>query len=121
MKTVLIIDDSPIQLKLFREYLHKYFPGATVIFARDGMDLFPLYEHHRPDLVIIDLHMPQKDGDIAALELLEAYPAATILISSAADSREDFKKITAVMLQGVTGYLLKPIDPDDLVKTLKDI
>ncbi|ERP31527.1 response regulator transcription factor [Chitinivibrio alkaliphilus] len=121
MKSVLLIDDSSVQRTVLKSYFQKYFPSVAISFGTDGQSLVRLYEEHTPDLTVIDLHMPYISGDEAAMDLLSVYPDAQIIISSAADSPEDFDRISRAMLHGVAGYLIKPFGYREFIETIAEL
>ena len=107
MPTAVIVDDSPLIRAQLRQILTRM--GCTVLAdGASGDDVRPLYEKHRPDLITIDIVMPGKDGVTAAVELLQAFPAAKVVMCTSLSSRE---KILACQKAGVLHYLLKPFDP----------
>jgi two-component system chemotaxis response regulator CheY len=106
MPTAVIVDDSPLVRTQLRQILTRI--GATVVGeASTGNELQALYERHRPDLVTLDIVMPGKDGVTAAVELLQAYPDARIVMCTSLTTRD---KIIACQRAGVRHYLLKPFD-----------
>jgi two-component system chemotaxis response regulator CheY len=106
MPTAVIVDDSPLIRVQLRQILGRI--GVTVAAeASSGGQLQALYEQHRPDLVTLDIVMPGKDGVTAAIELLQAYPAARIVMCTSITTRD---KIVACQRAGVRHYLLKPFD-----------
>ncbi len=67
-KTVLIVDDEPEALRLFRRMLNSSGRNYRVLRARDGQKALHMLRQHRPDVILLDLVMPNMDG----FELLEA-------------------------------------------------
>jgi len=79
---VLVADDSPAALRSVCKYLN--FEGVFEIAgtARDGNHVMHQAKRFRPDLVLIDLSMPQKNGLEAAMDLRKAFPEMRVLIYS---------------------------------------
>jgi len=79
---VLVVDDSPTALRSVCKYLQ--FEGIFEVAgtARDGNHVMHQAERFRPDLVLMDLSMPQKNGLEAAKELRSAFPEMRLLIYS---------------------------------------
>ena len=103
--TALVIDDSAIQRSMLKRILTD--AGFRVVGeAATAETLVKLYEHHRPDLVTLDIVMPGIDGAAAAAELLGQHPEATVVMCTSLTTRE---KILACQRAGVRHYLLKPI------------
>jgi two-component system chemotaxis response regulator CheY len=108
MPSAIIIDDSPIMRAQLRKLLVA--AGFTVVAEAGVGDVaLALYEQHRPDLITLDIVMPGRDGATAAVELLAAYPDATIVMCTSLSTRE---RIDMCRNAGVKFYLLKPFDPD---------
>ena len=79
---VLVADDSPTALRSVCKFLK--FQGAFELAgtARDGQHVLHLAERFRPDLVLIDLSMPLKNGLEATMELRKAFPEMRVLVYS---------------------------------------
>jgi CheY-like chemotaxis protein len=100
--TVLIVEDNAG----IRRLLRRTFAGsATDIWeCSDGVMALQLYEQHRPDIVLMDVRMPQMDGLTATRQIHEAYPSARIVIVTDYDD-EDVR--SAASEAGASGYALK--------------
>ncbi|MFJ5623495.1 response regulator [Peribacillus loiseleuriae] len=117
MKTsIVIIDDH----QLFREGVKKileFEPIFDVVAeGDDGCEAMKLVETHRPDVVIMDINMPQVNGVEATRLLIERYPDMKIIILSIHD---DENYVTHALQTGAQGYLLKEMDADALVEAVK--
>ncbi len=88
---------------------------SKLISARDGEDGLKKFKKHKPDIVVTDISMPIMDG----LEMTKAIKAISretpVIILSAFSEKERLLKAIDV---GVDKYLIKPIDPDELMETL---
>jgi len=117
-KEVLIIDDSNTSLVLLESLLKRY--GYKVISASNGMQGLDLLKENTPDLIFLDLKMPVLDG----FEFLEKvrkngdYTNIPIVILSAATDSESIKRGVEL---GVTDYLSKPLDPEQVIELTKSI
>jgi two-component system response regulator DegU len=100
--TVLIVEDNAG----IRRLLRRTFDGtATEIWeCSDGSAALPLYEQHRPDIVLMDMRMPQMDGLTATRQIRKAHPSARIVIVTDYDD-EDLR--LAASEAGASGYALK--------------
>jgi DNA-binding NarL/FixJ family response regulator len=100
--TVLIVEDNAG----IRRLLRRAFAGnATEIWeCSDGFAALPLYEQHRPDIVLMDMRMPQMDGLTATRGIHKAHPSARIVIVTDYDD-EDLR--VAASEAGASGYALK--------------
>jgi DNA-binding NarL/FixJ family response regulator len=112
---VLIADDHGV----VREGLARLLPTAgdleVAATAADGEEAVALYEEHRPDVVLMDISMPGVDGTEATRRILAANPEAAIVILTSFSDRE---QILAALDAGAIGYLLKDVEPDELVRAV---
>ena len=112
MKVLIFEDNQNIQILL------KYFfqkRGFTVHVAGDGVDAVPLVQEHRPDLIMMDIIMPGKDGIEACGDLRQAGVKIPIvfLTSKAFAEDEQFARKA-----GADAYLLKPFNAVQLEATI---
>jgi NarL family two-component system response regulator LiaR len=86
--------------------------------ARDGVEAVELATSLRPDIILMDLQMPHKDGIEATREIKEDNPEARILIiTSFAEDENVYLAIKA----GALGYLLKDSSPEELMQAIHDV
>ncbi len=106
-KTVLIADDDATSLLLMRQVLENF--DYNVIDAKHGGEAMERYYEQRPDAVLLDLHMPEKNGLQVCSEIRvdEAGEHIPILIITGAD---DVESINAAFSAGATDFLAKPIN-----------
>lgn len=114
----LVVDDSPV----IRNIISKMFKqlGFAVKTAGQGKEALALLDHYTPDIITTDYEMPVMDGWEFCSQLKE-YPEAKevpIIMITTKDSQVDFKKGE---LLGVSGYLPKPFQPDDLQKLVRAV
>jgi DNA-binding NarL/FixJ family response regulator len=84
--------------------------------ARNGVEAVELAQLLRPDVVLMDLHMPLKGGVAATREITQAMPATQILVLTTLDDDETvFEAVRA----GAHAYLLKDADEDELLETVR--
>jgi two-component system chemotaxis response regulator CheY len=115
--TALVIDDSAIQRSMLKRILVD--AGFRVVGeAATAENLLRLYEHHRPDVVTLDIVMPGVDGATAAAELLDRFPGATVVMCTSLTARE---KILACQRAGVRHYLLKPFVAERAVSIFRHV
>src|SRR5699024_7561659 len=60
LKTVLVVEDNELNMKLFHDLLQAH--GYSVLQTRDGMDALRLARRHRPDLILMDIQLPEVSG-----------------------------------------------------------
>ena len=122
-RTVVIVDDSVFILNRLDRFFREQLGFEVVAKGRDGNDAIALYEKHRPDLLTLDISMPNKRGNDAAKEILSKYSDAKILIISAVRGNE----ILECLSLGTRGYMEKPLRLEeqayinDFVETIGEI
>lgn len=107
MKRLLIVDDALIMRMKIREVATK--AGWSVVAeGASGADAVRLYDEHQPDLVTLDMVMPEMDG-LAALKAIRGqHPNASIVMVSAVNQKEMLKQCIA---SGAVDFVVKPFDP----------
>jgi len=109
--SVLVIDDDSGVLKYLTTLLER--AGYEVFGAATGKDGIAAYGEHVPDVVVLDLELPDVSG-LAALERLSARGAAVIMLTGTADIED---AVTA-MQNGAEGFLTKPIEGPHLLASV---
>jgi CheY-like chemotaxis protein len=117
-KTILIIDDDPVIIDLITRTLHR--AGYETISASDGPTGIQCFQAEKPDLVVLDVAMPEMSGfdvatDIRSIERDENRPHTPIVLLTAY-ARSFF--VSANSETEVDSYLTKPIVPDKLLTHL---
>lgn len=115
---VLVVDDHAIVREGLR-WLMATEPGIDLVGeAADGIEAVLRARELRPDVILMDLVMPRKDGIAAISEIKAEQPGARILVlTSFAEDDQVFPAIKA----GALGYLLKDTSPQALLKAIRDI
>ena len=86
--------------------------------AADGAQAVAAFEKHKPDLVLMDLRMPVKDGIAATAEIKSKYPNARVLMLTTFDGDTDIHR---AMEAGAQGYVLKNSTGDKLIPALRAV
>jgi DNA-binding response OmpR family regulator len=115
MKTILVVDDERHIVDLLRLYLEK--EGYGVIAAADGEEALALHARHDPDLVILDLMLPKRDGFEVCREIRHRGETPVLMLTARAD---DVDSIVGLEL-GADDYVTKPFNPRALVARVKAI
>ena len=118
MAKILVVDDEPHIRHLLNTILTN--EGHTVIQAGDGDAACELASQDRPDVILLDIRMPAKDG-LSALKELRELPetrSTPVIILTARDEKKDL--ITGFEL-GADDYLSKPFDPPELLLRVRAI
>ena len=84
--------------------------------AGDGIDAQHVVERERPDVVLMDIRMPRRDGLAATASILAAHPGLAILILTTFDADDDVLRALAA---GARGFLLKDASPEELVQAVR--
>ena len=118
MATILAVDDSKSMLDMVSFTLKS--AGHNVVNAYDGKEAFEFAQTMTADLVLADVNMPQMDGIslVKALRGTTNYRFTPVLMLTTESSRE--KKMEG-KAAGATGWIVKPFDPDTLLKTIDKV
>ena len=116
--TLLLADDEP-NILVSLEFLMRR-EGYEVLLARDGQETLEAIREHRPDLVLLDVMMPRKNGfevcqEVRASEDIKHTP---ILMLTAKGRDTDVAKGLAL---GANGYMTKPFSTRELVDKVKEL
>jgi len=115
--TVLLCDDSRALRMLAASQLEE--AGFTVVGeAGNGHEALGQYRALKPDLVLLDLVMPERDGRQALADILAEDPQAKVVILSSLGAQSDIEQC---LRMGARSYLQKPIDPDAMERVLREV
>src|SRR5690625_1077077 len=113
---IALIDDH----KLFREGVKRILSFESlfevVAEAGDGNEVNDLVANYNPDIILMDINMPEINGIEATKELMKSYPNIKVIILSIHD---DESYVTHALQTGAEGYLLKEIDTESLLEAIK--
>ena len=115
-KRVLVVDDSLLFLKKIGAVLQQL--GCQVDLAEDGAQALAKAGQHPPDLVVLDVMMPHKDGldTLAELRAQEAFSKTPVVMLT---SKADGNTVSRALSGQVVDYILKSSNPADLLKRLR--
>jgi two-component system, cell cycle response regulator DivK len=115
-RTVLIAEDNVLNMKLFNDLLEAH--GYSVLRATNGLEALRLARLHRPDLIIMDIQMPEISGLEATKQLKadEELRNIPIVVVTAFAMRGDEEKIRQA---GCDGYLVKPISIGPFIQAVE--
>ena len=113
MKSILVVDDEPKITQLVRDYLER--AGFGVLVAHDGKKALSLGKTEKPDMVILDLGLPQLDGLDFTREFRKTSNAPIIMLTARA---EETDKLIGLEL-GADDYMTKPFSPKELVARVR--
>jgi len=115
MKTILVVDDEPKIVDLARDYLEH--AGFGVLVAADGRTALTLARTRTPDLVVLDLGIPEPDG-LDVIRAIRRESNMPVVILTARDDELD--KLIGLEL-GADDYITKPFSPRELVARVKAV
>ena len=119
---VLLVDDHAVVRQGLRTFLELQddgdaLPIAVVGEAANGRDAIEQAKSCQPDIVLLDLMMPEMNGLEATPRILEACPTARVLILTSFGEEDS---VIPALKAGAQGYLLKDIAPDELVQAVRE-
>jgi len=113
-KKILLVEDNEFHRELFRDHLEN--EGYTVEIAPDGDNAVTKVKMDQPDLVVLDLEMPNRDGIETIRTLLEDFPGMRIVIHSAYSHYK-----TNFITWGAQAYIMKSSNPALLINEVNKI
>ena len=113
MKTILVVDDEPKIARLARDYLENV--GFAVRVAHDGKTALAMAKAEKPDLIVLDLGLPELDGLDVTRALRRDSNVPIIMLTARA---EETDKLVGLEL-GADDYLTKPFSPKELVARVR--
>ena len=112
---ILVVDDDENICELLRLYLEK--DGYDVQIALDGEAALEKFRHYNPDLILLDIMMPKKDGMHVLQEIRKTSDVPVIMITAKAES---FDKLQSFDF-GTDDYIVKPFDAKEVLARIKAI
>jgi two-component system chemotaxis response regulator CheY len=113
--TILIVDDALFTRMMLRNILSENGFNA-VVEAETGTEAIWAYERWKPDIVIMDINMPEMDGMTAIKNILRIDPQAKIIICSALGERQ---LMLEALEEGVVDFITKPFQPEKVLEVIK--
>ncbi len=110
---ILIVDDDPNILRLYKEELEE--EGYQVITASNGQEAIERFDKEDPDLVTLDILLPDIDGIKLLRQIKEKRPRLPVIMSTAYDYRDDFA------VWASEAYIVKSADLTELKSTIKKL
>ncbi len=115
---VLVVDDEDMTRKLLRLMLAH--DGFTIIEAEDGQQALDMIAESQPDIVILDVMMPNMDG-FTACQILRSRPETATLPIIMLSARSQVEAMRAGLQSGADRYMTKPISKPELVQTITEL
>jgi CheY-like chemotaxis protein len=116
LRTILVVDDFDDTRLLLRTWLEK--KGFRVLEAENGIEAVEIAESHTPDLIIMDMEMPELDGlaatrRIRSSQILKDVPVVAVSAYGAHQFRRE------ALAAGCNEYVSTPFEPDDLEQVIR--
>jgi DNA-binding NarL/FixJ family response regulator len=115
---VLIVDDHVVVRSGLEQFLATTEDIELVATAANGVEALARVEEFGPDIVLMDLSMPEMDGIEATRRITERHPSSRVLVLT---SFSDQARILDALEAGADGYLLKHADPDDIADGIRAV
>jgi DNA-binding NarL/FixJ family response regulator len=115
---VLSVDDHPLMHEGIAALINNQPDMHIVAEASNGYDALLKYREHQPDITLMDLRLPDKNGIDAMSEILKEFPGANVIILTMFGGDAEIKR---ALTAGARGYLLKTMPPKELVQVIRSV
>lgn len=116
MPKILVVDDSPTEIFQFKEMLERM--GYEVITADNGRDGVKMAAEEQPDVVLMDIVMPDMNGFQATRQIARGAETSHIPVIIVSSKNQETDKVWG-QRQGARGYITKPVDTRELVSVMQ--
>lgn len=117
-KKILIVEDSPTHLRMLSDLMKN--GGYTVITAVDGEEALEKAASELPDLIVLDIILPKKNGFQVCRQIKTAPETKHIKVLMLTSKKQDSDRFWGLK-QGADDYLTKPFENDDLLNTISKL
>jgi NarL family two-component system response regulator LiaR len=114
---VMLVDDHNVVRSGLATFLRAYDDLELVGEAKNGFEAVNLFHQKKPDVILMDLMMPEMDGIAATRAILADYPEIKVI---AMTSFEEEEFVHGVLAAGAISYLLKNVSADELARAIRD-
>ncbi len=114
--TAMVVEDEKVANELLSSTFKNFFSEVTSAF--DGKEALAKFQEHEPDIVFVDIIMPEMDGIELSRRIKEINPNQIIIVISASN---DIQKISESIEVGVNSFIQKPIDTKKIIELLDNI
>ncbi len=116
---ILLADDQNLFAESLKTFLNNYAEDMNVVgIARNGKEAVDMASDIKPDIILMDIRMPEMDGVEAVRQISPLFPEIKIIMLST--YKED-ALVRSALLAGACGYLLKDISPTELITAIRAI
>ena len=116
-QTILVAEDSPTTRQKIAGILEEH--GYRVLTAEDGQQAIELTHQHHPELVVLDIVLPKKNG-YQVCRSIKSDPDLAIKVMIVTSKAMEKDRIWSER-QGADGYLAKPVDPAELIAAVEEL
>ena len=119
-KRVLVIEDDPLNVQVMTHFLHAH--GYDTVVARTGVAGVEAFEREHPDLAIVDVQLPRKNGFEVCFDIKrqdEGKRTPVLLMSAVSTDREHAQRYSSEL--DADGYLVKPFDMHALLRRVREL
>ena len=114
---ILLVDDQILFAESLKTFLVNYAPDIEVLgISQNGKEACDFVQNKKPDIILMDVHMPVMDGVEAVKNIKANFPEIKIIMLSTYDEDE---YVRSALLSGASGYLLKDISPMELIISIR--
>lgn len=118
MTTIMIVDDARFMRILLKQILESNQLATNVVEAIDGASALEMYKKIKPDLVTMDINMPNSDGITCMKEILNVDPLAKIVMITSVEQKNI---IDDALNSGAKGYVKKPFNKNEISYMVKKL
>jgi two-component system NarL family response regulator len=115
---IMVVDDHHIVRQGLVALIRTVADMQVVAEASDGVQAIEFFRTHRPDVTLMDLRLPNKNGVDAITEIRREFPDARMIVLTTFDGDED---IYRALQAGAKGYLLKGMNTDELTEAIRAV
>jgi len=116
MIKIVVVDDHILLLESLKTFIEEKDDYKIIGEAKNGVEAIDVCKRLYPDVVLMDIKMPDMDGIQAAKEIKKEMPRIKVIILT---SYEDIESIFEAFAMGVDGYILKNTNPKDLMEIIR--
>ena len=116
MSKILVVDDAAfVRMQYMKSLADR---GYEVVEASNGVDAIEQYKNQRPDGVLLDINMPEKDGIVTLQELIDIDPDARVAMVTCVGSQS---VILSALQIGAKNFIIKPAEKDRLIDSVEKL
>jgi two-component system chemotaxis response regulator CheY len=117
MAKIMIVDDAMFMRLVLRNIIVEM-GFEEICEATNGLEAIQLYQEQRPDIVTMDITMPDMDGYTAVTEIIKLYPDARIIMCSAVGQQ---RMVLNAIMAGAKDFIVKPFDKKRVIDSLTSV